>query len=131
MVLLVPGSSTHPATLAGGFTLVELVVAVVILSVGVLGLAATAAVVARHVAGGGQQTLAAHLAQARLEVVASEPCRAGAFGPVSTRGVVERWTVTPDAPARARTARLVHAMTFRVDSRTTRTVVDTSTVLCR
>jgi len=59
-----------------GFTLVELLVAIVILSVGVLGLASTAAVVTRQIGGGAQQTRAAAVAQTRFEELRSMPCAA-------------------------------------------------------
>ena len=57
-----------------GFTLVELIVAIVILSVGVLGLASTAAVVTRQIGGGAQQSRAAAVAQARFESLRGMSC---------------------------------------------------------
>ena len=59
-----------------GFTLVDLIVAIVILSIGVLGLASTAAVVTPQIGGGAQQTRAATVAQTRFEELRSMPCAA-------------------------------------------------------
>lgn len=58
----------------GGFTLVELVVAIVILTIGVLGLASTAAVVMRQINGGAQQARAANVAQERFEALRVVDC---------------------------------------------------------
>ena len=63
-----------PAGDRRGFTLVELIVAIVILSVGVLGLASTAAVVTRQIGGGAQQSRAAAVAQARFESLRGMSC---------------------------------------------------------
>jgi Tfp pilus assembly protein PilV len=53
---------------------VELIVAIVILAVGVLGLASTAAVVTRQIGGGAQQTRAAAVAQTRFETLRAMAC---------------------------------------------------------
>lgn len=63
-----------PAGDRRGFTLVELIVAIVILSVGVLGLASTAAVVTRQIGAGAQQARAAAVAQARFENLRGMSC---------------------------------------------------------
>lgn len=59
-----------------GFTLVELIVAIMILTVGVLGLASTAAVVSRQTGGGTQQTIAANIASSRFERLRGRSCSA-------------------------------------------------------
>ncbi len=81
-----------------GFTLVELMVAMVIMTVGVLGLASTAAVVLRLMGGGAQQTLAANVAQSRFEWLRARQCPLIASGYASVRGVREDWTVTTIDP---------------------------------
>jgi type IV pilus assembly protein PilV len=81
-----------------GFTLVEVLLAMMILSVGLLalaGLGVTASVGARA---GTQQTIAAAVAQSRFDSLASLPCRdLATAGPTTgtalTRGVRERWVV--------------------------------------
>ena len=80
-----------------GFTLVELIVAIIILSVGVLGLASTAAVVTRQIGGGAQQTRAAALAQTRFEELRSIPCADYSLpftGTSESGGFSESWAVT-------------------------------------
>lgn len=75
-----------------GFTLVEMMVAVVILAVGLLGLTTTGAYVVRMVSGGQQQTLAASVAQSRLEYLRSLPCASiPTTGTATTRGIKEQW----------------------------------------
>ncbi|MGH7665228.1 MAG: type IV pilus modification PilV family protein [Gemmatimonadaceae bacterium] len=83
-----------------GFTLVELIVAIVILSIGVLGLASTAAVVTRQMSGGAQQTLAANVAQSRFERLRSVNCSQLAIpstGSATGRGMSETWTLAAGA----------------------------------
>ena len=74
-----------------GFTIVELVAAILILVVGVLGLASTAAVVMRQINGSSMQTRAAMLAQSRLERMRSINCNALANGTATTNGITETW----------------------------------------
>ncbi len=123
------GSTIAARRLASGFTIVEVIVAVTILGVGVIGLTSTAAVVSRQVSGGARQTLAANLKNARHERMAAARCSDAVAGDVTYRNVTERWTMSVYQSGRA--ARLVHTMTFAVDSRSTRVVVDTAVILCR
>ncbi len=78
----------------GGFTLVELIVAVVVLAIGVVALGSTASTVSRMLTGGAAQTLAAQVAQSRFEMLRSVPCAQVTSGTADTRGVTERWHVT-------------------------------------
>ncbi|MFN2400180.1 MAG: prepilin-type N-terminal cleavage/methylation domain-containing protein [Gemmatimonadaceae bacterium] len=78
-----------------GFTIVELIVAIMILSIGVLGLASTAAVVAGMMGGGAMRTMAANVAQSRFEALRSVSCGLITAGSATTRGVTERWVATP------------------------------------
>ncbi len=50
-----------------GFTVVEVLVAIVIMALGVLGLAGTATSVSRLIGGGAEQTIAANIAMSRFE----------------------------------------------------------------
>jgi len=77
-----------------GFTLVEMLVAILILTVGVLGLAGTAMYVTRMVGGGAQQTLAAGIAQSRFEALRASNCLAAKSDSAVTRGIPSSWTVT-------------------------------------
>lgn len=79
-----------------GFSLIEVVVAIMILAVGVLGLAATSTFVTRQIGGGAQQNAAANLAASRFERMRGRSCLAlsSAVAAVTTNGISERWTVT-------------------------------------
>lgn len=91
-----------PRTPPAGFTLVEVLVALTLLSVGLLAIAGLTATAAATVRGGGAQTRAAAVAQSRFDSLASVPCAliaaaAGsgtgvAGGTASARGVTETWT---------------------------------------
>ena len=83
-----------------GFTLVELLVAIIVLSIGLLGLASTSAVVTRQIGGGAQMTLAATTAQARFELLRSQNCTTLSNGSASARGISEVWVVTVRTRAR-------------------------------
>ena len=91
-----------------GFTLVELMVAIIILAIGILGLAGTSAVITRQIGSASRQTVAATIAQSRFDSLSSINCAGlapagGTTAGVAThldprtgkpRGVVERWRVT-------------------------------------
>ena len=79
---------SHPA-----FTLLEVLVALVILGVGILGLSANAALVSRLVGDGSRLTLAATVATARFELLRSMPCATATSGSARTRGIEHRWSV--------------------------------------
>lgn len=79
----------------GGFTVVELLVAMMVFAIGVLGLVATTATVTRLMGGATRQTLAATTAQSRLEKLRGSPCATLASGADTVRGIVSVWTVTP------------------------------------
>jgi Tfp pilus assembly protein PilV len=70
-------------------------VAVVILAVGLLGLASTAAVVTRQVGGGAQQSIAANAIQSRLEWMRSVPCVKIKDSIVTNRRIREHWVTGP------------------------------------
>lgn len=70
---------SHPL-LRAGFTLVEVVIAIVVLTVGLLGLASTAALVTRMIARGHRAAAAATLAARHLERLRAEACRDRAPG---------------------------------------------------
>lgn len=83
-----------------GFTLVELMVAIIILAIGILGLAGTSAVITRQIGSASRQTIAASIAQSRFDSLSSINCAglapaggttSGVF--TSPRGVTERWRV--------------------------------------
>ena len=84
----------RPSGKRAGFTLVELLVAMMVFAVGMLGLAATAASVTRMMGGAKRQTIAATVAQSRLEKLRSSPCASITSGSETVRGITNVWTVT-------------------------------------
>jgi type IV pilus assembly protein PilV len=86
----------------GGFTLIEVMVAIIILSVGVLGLISTSALVTRMIGRGNMTTKATQLAQTRLEILRQQALSStpscsslGSSGTATgPSGMSEAWTVT-------------------------------------
>ena len=93
------GAATPPRA---GFTIIEVIVAILILTIGVLALAGTAAVVTRQMAWGNRQTVASTIAQARFDSLSSVRCSTLAANGATTTGtttlrsgqVTETWQVT-------------------------------------
>ena len=94
---------TQPAPRREGFTLVEVMVAIVILSIGVLGLAATAGVVVRQMTGAVHQSVAANVAYSRMERIRTGNCVAmkDSSGAATTRNVSEKWVIVGTAGSHA------------------------------
>jgi prepilin-type N-terminal cleavage/methylation domain-containing protein len=76
-----------------GFSLIELMVAILVLTVALLGLAATSAVATQMIGGGGRHTLAASVAQSRFELMRRGSCAALSGGSAYTRGMSETWQI--------------------------------------
>ncbi len=77
-----------------GFSLVELIVAILILTIGILGLAAAAAQVQRMVGWGGRYGASANVANAQLEQLRATPCVSLAASGTATVGIYSlSWTV--------------------------------------
>ena len=77
-----------------GFTLVETVVAIVMVVVGVLALVGASAAVTRQMAVAREITLATAMGRARLEQLHGVSCASLVGGTASARGLTERWSVT-------------------------------------
>jgi Tfp pilus assembly protein PilV len=85
-----------------GFTIVEIVVSVMVLSVGLLGLVGVAALATRMVGEGQRSTEVATLANERIEVLRSQGCPAPGSGS-EVRGLHSlAWRVEGDPAGRAR-----------------------------
>ena len=112
-----------------GFTIIEILIAVVILSVGVLGMVGTAGLVSRMVGQGKRDTRAGALTMQRMEILrqtavsVTPHCSTLAGGTATANSMTETWTVT--GAGRSRRIRII------VRYRTTRgTLADTvNTVL--
>ena len=63
-----------------GFTIVEVIIAIIVLTVGLLGLVTSAALVTRMVGRGQRSALAAQYAQRRLEMLRTTGCDSQASG---------------------------------------------------
>jgi prepilin-type N-terminal cleavage/methylation domain-containing protein len=102
------GASAHRRFRArSGFTLAELMVSVVIITVGVLALAGSSVGVIRQMRSGNQSALAAAVAQARLENIRSRSCTSLTSGTATTRGMSEEWTINSGSVANPAPARIV------------------------
>ncbi len=80
-----------------GFSLIELVVSILILTVGILGLAATAGQVTKMVGWGGRYGASAVVAGGQLEQLRATPCASVTSGS-ATKGIYQlSWTATTAA----------------------------------
>lgn len=95
-----------------GFTIVEVVVAVMILSVGVLGLAGAAAIVTRMMGASEMQSDASTVAAARFETLRGTRCPL-ASGSASSAGINERWTVQALGNAGYRMYEVMDSVTYQ------------------
>ena len=77
-----------------GFTLVEVIIAVLILTVGLLGLASTAGIVTRMIGQGQRYSEAAWMASQRFEILRSQTCVSMLGGTASEGQFSSTWTVT-------------------------------------
>jgi type II secretory pathway pseudopilin PulG len=85
-----------------GFTIVEALVAVLILNVGLLGLVTASGAVTRMIGHGRRATLAAAFASERLEVLRAQACPSGGGSEVRD-GVTVAWDVGVPPLPRVRT----------------------------
>lgn len=101
-----------------GFTLVEVLMAIVVLGIGVVALAGSSATVTRMIGRGKHETRAAQVASRRIETLRAAAlsttprCTAGAFasgGPAVTDGVSETWVVPAGGTLRTLQVTVTHA----------------------
>jgi prepilin-type N-terminal cleavage/methylation domain-containing protein len=83
-----------------GFTLIEVIIAIVVTSVGIIGLAGTATYVATQMRGGNVQTVAATMATKVADSLAARRCSAIVSGSQTRRGVTVTWTVADSSRTR-------------------------------
>jgi type IV pilus assembly protein PilV len=89
-------SRTAHRTARAGFTLVEVMVAMLIFTIGLLGLATTSAVVVRQMGDAGRMGVAAAVAEARMEKLRVANCKTAVASASDTvRTVISTWSVTP------------------------------------
>ena len=104
-----------------GFTVVELIVAIMIFSVGALAMASTAAHVMTMMTSAQSRTIAAAVAENRIERLRVLPCAAQTSDSTTTRGVSERWTVVPGSRADDVTVRVVFTADHQAKAQVYRT----------
>ena len=80
-------------TVRRGFTLVEIIVAMLLFTVGVLGVASTSAVVGRSLRVNSIRERAVRVAAQRIEQIAAS-CRGASGGSEMVEQIESRWTVT-------------------------------------
>lgn len=91
---------------ARGFTIVEVLVAVLILSVGMLALASTAATVTRMIGQGQRFSEASTLAVERFEIIRAQDCADMGSGSADEGRYALTWTVSSVAGGNARSVAL-------------------------
>lgn len=118
-----------------GFTIVEVLVAIIVLSVGVMALVGSSGMVTRMIGEGGRVTNAMEVATRRMEMLrqaaasTSPRCTAGTFasgGPVTTNRISESWTV---AATGVQSRQVVVTVTYR-NNRGQRSQTLTSVIPC-
>lgn len=97
-----------------GFTILEVLVAVLVLTVGITALVGSAAIVTRMIGQGRRTTQAAQRAERRLEILrqtalsATPQCTGLAGGTATSAGITETWTVTtPASPPQSRVLQVI------------------------
>lgn len=80
-----------------GFTLVETIVALVLVQFGLLAVAATSAIAVRDMAVAARATRAREAARERVEQLRNTACSGPVAGSRATTGFVEHWRVTADS----------------------------------
>ncbi len=102
-----PTTLTHPRALCDrGFSLVELVIAVIILSIGVLGLAGTTAFVIRQVTLADVNTERSASLQNVIERLRATSVNSISTGSVTNGSFVTTWAVS-DSSSRSKTVRVI------------------------
>jgi len=76
-----------------GFTLIEMIIAIIVMSIGIMGLASTASFVAIQMGGGNLQTIAAAMSMKISDSLSARRCSAVVDGSQTKRGVTVSWTV--------------------------------------
>jgi prepilin-type N-terminal cleavage/methylation domain-containing protein len=87
-----PASSRRPRR---GLTLIEMIIAIIVMSIGIMGLAGTASYVATQMGGGNAQTIAASMSTKVADSLSARRCTSLVDGTETQRGVTVTWRVTP------------------------------------
>ena len=101
-----------------GFTLIEMMIAIIVMTIGIMGLASTAGYVAQQTGSGNMQTIAAALSTKVADSLSSRKCAALISGTQSKRGVTVAWTVT----TATRTRTVDQTVTYKPKRGSTKTI---------
>jgi len=96
---LPPAGRASCCPMRPAFTIIELLVAIVVSTIGLVALAATSGLVAAHVGDGGRLTAAAHAARTVLDSLGARGCDAIVGGSATRDGVAVEWSVSRDSSA--------------------------------
>jgi len=111
-----------------GFTMPELLIAIILISVGLLSLASGAVGVLRQMRWGNQSAIAAIVATQRMETIRSQGCNlAGTGGTATTRNLPEKWVITV---INGKGSAVVESVTYKPRAGLTRYVEMRSVVPC-
>lgn len=106
-----------------GWTLVELLVALMIFSVGALAMVATSANVITLTTGSKNRALAASVAGSRFELMRSQPCASHTSDSTTSSGIKQTWTVVKLARADDVTVRVTFVANRRSQTRIYRSFI--------
>ena len=109
-----------------GFTLIEMIIAIIVMSIGVMGLAGTASYVATQMGGANAQTIAAGLATKVSDSLSARRCTALIDGSQTVRGVRVAWTVADSS----RTRWITETVQYKPKRGPSKTVTYTSVIQC-
>jgi type IV pilus modification protein PilV len=113
----------HRLRVRRGWTLVELLVALMVFSVGALAMVATSANVITLITASKNRGLAASLAAARFERMRSQPCSAHTSDSTTSNGINQTWQVVKLARADDVTVRVTFVANRRSQTRIYRSFI--------
>ena len=111
-----------------GLTLIEMIIAIIVMSIGVMALAGTASYVGTQMGGGRAQTIASAMSNKIADSLAARRCPSLVNGSQTNRGVTVSWTVTPASPAR--TVTVNQTVQYKLKRGQTKTVTYRMIVEC-
>lgn len=82
-----------------GYTLVEVIVAILVFGVGVLALVATSVIVGRAMAANATRERGGRIAASRIELIHSQ-CRTAGSGEERSQQIYSQWLIAPADPSR-------------------------------
>ena len=109
-----------------GFPLIEVIIAIIVMSVGIMGLAGTAGYVATQMGGGNAQTIAAAMTTKVSDSLSARRCSALVDGSQTRRGVTVSWAVTDSS----RTKWVTQQVQYKPKRGATKTLTYVTVIQC-